>query len=102
GEAVDQERAREAVHQRRKHLVEIGLRTQLTPELDQRAPVIVARAIEKYVQLLLNPLPYRIEQERGHYHGHHESVGAGTRNARVPQLAIAATTAKYVPTMEAA
>jgi hypothetical protein len=85
-DAIHQQRARQPVHQRGQHLVEIGLRTQLASELDQRAPVVVACAVEELVELFLNPFPYRIEQQRGDHDGHHQAVGSGTGNARVHQF----------------
>ena len=86
GNSIYQQRARQPVHQRRQHLVEIGLRTQLASEFNQCAPVVVARPEEILVQLLLDPFSHRIEQQRGNYHRDHQPVRSGTGHARVHQL----------------
>ncbi len=85
-DSIHQQRAGQPVHQRGKHFVEVGLRTQLASELDQRAPVVVACPVEKLVKLFLDPFPYRIKQQRGDHNGHHQPVRSGTGDARVHQL----------------
>ena len=86
GDAVHQQRAREAVDHRAEHLVEIGFGAQVAAELDQGAPVVVTLAIEHAVEALLDPVLHGLEQERGHDHGHHQAGGPGAGHARVHDL----------------
>ncbi len=62
---LDGQRVQQPVRHRAQHLVQIRFRSQLARELDQRAPVVVAILIEEVtVQLFLQPIPNRLEDER--------------------------------------
>jgi hypothetical protein len=74
GHVPDREGLQQALADRIEHGIQIGFRVQLAGELHQRAPVIVAVAIEVLVQPLLNPVADGLEQEGGHQH-HRDQAG---------------------------
>src|SRR5207237_10260696 len=79
--AVQEHCAGEPIHDRSEHFVEIGLRAHFPTELDQSAAVVITRAIEKLVELVLNPFSYRVEQQRGDDYRHNQAVRSGTGDA---------------------
>ena len=83
---IHQQSARQAVHDRGQHLVEIGFRVQVAAELGQRFPVIVAFAVEKFVQVILYPVFERIEQQRGYCDGGDQSDGPDAGESLMKEL----------------
>ena len=62
---LDGQRVDQPVRHRAQHLVQIGFRTQFAREFDQRPPVVVAVLVEEVaVQLFLQPVANRLEDER--------------------------------------
>src|ERR1700675_3305791 len=61
--SIDEKCAREPVHNRGKHLVEVRLRAQLAAELHQGLPIVIAGAVEQPVHSLLNPFSQWISQK---------------------------------------
>ena len=71
-----------------QHALGIGRGTQLGREIDQRAAVVIALAVEAAVEALLDPVAQRMEQQRRRHHrdrpssrGPDPRVAAGTRRS---------------------
>ncbi len=67
--AINHQGARQPVDNRREHLVEVGFGVQVAAELDQRLSIVVAFAIEEFVEIVLHPVLEWIEQQRCHRDG---------------------------------
>ena len=78
--AIHQQGARQAVHHRTQHHVEIGFRTQLAAKFDQRLAIVVAGAVEELVNPLLDPFAYRIKQQRRDHHGQDQADRSRARH----------------------
>ena len=77
GHVLDAQRAHQAVSHGFQHVLDVGLRTQLPGELDQRAAVIVLVLVKEVaVQQHLNPVADGLEDEGGHEdQRHHGRTG---------------------------
>ena len=86
GEAVDEQRLRNAVEHGAEQRLEADFVGERAAEFDQRAAIVEAVAIEEVVEARLHPVAQRLEQERGDDDGDHRA-GRARRPGRVEQLA---------------
>src|SRR6185369_119928 len=63
---IDQQGSRKSIDHRSQHLVEVGLRAQITSELNERLAEIVTSAVEVPINAVLNPFAKWIKQHSGH------------------------------------
>ena len=68
-DAVHGQSARQAVEHGREQRVQIRFRAELAAKFDQRAAVVIDRAVEGLVDAVLNPLAHRVKQQRRYHHG---------------------------------
>ena len=85
-ETIDEQRVRKPVDHGREHGAQVGFRVQIARKFHQRAPVVVAFAVEDTVEALLDDALDRIEQKRGNYDSDDQSPRARIRQRRVHLL----------------
>src|SRR5437868_4304624 len=79
-EARDEESLRKTLDDEVEHLIQIGLGVQVSTECDQGAAIVVALAIEELVEMLLDPILYRIEEQRSDGDGNDQAGRPGVGN----------------------
>src|SRR5437867_2442794 len=57
--SVNQKRARQTIHDRGQHFIQIGLSIQITSEFDEGSAKVIARPVEEAIDAVLNPLANR-------------------------------------------
>src|SRR5882724_13085780 len=80
GEPGNEQSLRETLDDEVEHLVQVGLGVQVASEGDQSAAIVVALAIEELVKMVLDPVLYRVEEQRSDGDGDDESGRAGIGN----------------------